>query len=135
MGNLGTVIRACACCVIENIAIIGSGADVYNPKAIRASMGAFFHVKTQYFTTIQNYIDFIGPRKLYTFMLNADHDLRETKAGDDIYSLIFGNEASGLDYDIYKNIGESVKINHSNKIDSLNLPIAVSIALFWFNKQ
>jgi TrmH family RNA methyltransferase len=44
--------------------------------------------------------------------------------------LIFGNEASGLDYETYKNIGSSVVIAHSDKIDSLALPVAVGIALF-----
>jgi len=138
MGNLGTIIRSCVGFGIENIAIIGSGADVYNPKVIRASMGAFFHVNTEYFKSIQDYLDFSNdnnPREIYTFMLNANYNLSELSVNKNkIYSLIFGNEASGLEYNIYKNIGKSVVINHTNKIDSLNLPIAVSVVLFWFGK-
>ena len=136
MGNLGTIMRSCAGFGFENIAIIGNGADVYNPKVIRASMGAFFHVNIEYFTSIHDYLDLHGMnREIYTFMLNAEYNLAELSANKtNIYSLIFGNEASGLDYNIYKNIGKSVVINHTDKIDSLNLPIAVSIALFWFGK-
>ena len=138
MGNLGTIIRSCAGFGIENIAIIGSGADAYNPKVIRASMGAFFHVNTEYFATIQDYLDLHGKnnnREIYTFMLSADYNLSDLiLKKNNIYSLIFGNEASGLDYNIYKNIGTSVVIKHTDKIDSLNLPIAVSIALFWLGK-
>jgi len=137
MGNLGTIMRSCAGFGIENIAIIGNGADIYNPKVIRASMGAFFHVNTEYFISIKDYIGIHGDnnREIYTFMLNADYNLSELDINkNNIYSLIFGNEASGLDYNIYKNIGKSVVIKHTNKIDSLNLPIAVSIALFWFGK-
>ena len=135
MGNLGTIMRSCVGFGLENIAVIGSGADVYNPKVIRASMGAFFHVNIKYFQTINDYLDLYNNREIYTFMLDADYNLSELKLNLDknnIYSLIFGNEASGLDYDIYKNIGKSVIIKHMDKIDSLNLPIAVSIALFWF---
>ena len=138
MGNLGTIMRSCAGFGIENIAIIGNGADVYNPKVIRASMGAFFHVNTEYFKSVHDYLDLHGGknREICSFMLNADYTLSEFQVNkDNIYSLIFGNEASGLDYDIYKNIGKSVVINHTNKIDSLNLPIAVSIALFWFGRE
>ena len=162
MGNLGTIMRSCAGFGIENIAVIGSGADVYNPKVIRASMGAFFHMNIEYFTSIDEYINYVvgarivrppfdvkltlpngrpmaAPtsinREIYTFMLNAEYNLSELSVNKtNIYSLIFGNEASGLDYNIYKNIGKSVVINHTDKIDSLNLPIAVSIALFWFGK-
>ena len=135
MGNLGTIIRSCAGFGIENIAIVGNGADAYNPKVIRASMGAFFHVNIEYFQTIYDYLKLHGGREIYAFMLDADYNLSELNVDkNNIYSLIFGNESSGLDYDIYKNIGKSVVIKHSDKIDSLNLPIAVSIALFWFEK-
>ena len=138
MGNLGTIIRSCVGFGIENIAIIGNGADCYNPKVIRASMGAFFHVNIQYFQSISDYLDSHGKnktREIYTFTLDADYNLTElTVNKNKIYSLIFGNEASGLDYNLYKNIGESVVIKHTDKIDSLNLPIAVSVALFWFSK-
>jgi len=136
MGNLGTVMRSCVGFGIEDIAVIGNGADVYNPKVIRASMGAFFHVNTEYFKSIHDYIDSLGNnREIYTFMLDAEYNLSKLNiAKNKIYSLIFGNESSGLDRKIYKNIGKSVVIHHTDKIDSLNLPIAVSIALFWFAK-
>jgi len=138
MGNLGTIMRSCAGFGIEDIAIIGNGADVYSPKTIRASMGAFFHVNTEYFASVRDYLDLRcgnDNREIYTFMLDADYSLRDLNPHSrQIYSLIFGNEASGLDYNIYKNTGKSVVIKHTGKIDSLNLPIAVSIALFWFAK-
>lgn len=138
MGNLGTIMRSCAGFGVKNIAIIGNGADVYNPKTIRASMGAFFHVNIEYFPGIKDYIGFHSKgREIYTFMLNGEYNLSELKQSEEKhskYSLIFGNESSGLDYNIYKNIGKSVVINHTDSIDSLNLPVAVSIALFWFTK-
>ena len=45
------------------------------------------------------------------------------------FSLIFGNEATGLPHEFSK-IGKSVIIPHSDRIDSLNLPIAASIAMY-----
>ncbi|MCL2773753.1 MAG: TrmH family RNA methyltransferase [Oscillospiraceae bacterium] len=136
MGNLGTIMRSCAGFGIQDIAIIGNGADAYNPKTIRASMGAFFHVNVECFADIRDYLKVYGERETYTFMLNAEYNLAELQSADGVgvYSLIFGNEASGLNYDVYKNVGKSVVIKHSSNIDSLNLPIAVSIALFWFTK-
>ena len=134
MGNLGAIMRSCAGFGIKDIAIIGNGADAYNPKTIRASMGAFFHVTIQRFPDIREYLNICGERELYAFMLNGEHNLSELQPETGIYSLIFGNESSGLDLGVYKNIGKSVVIKHSSEIDSLNLPVAVSIALFWFAK-
>lgn len=134
MGNLGTIMRSCAGFGVKNLAVI-NGADAYNPKSVRASMGAFFHINIEYFASIYDYLAIHGnKRELYAFMLNAEYNMIDLSAGNKIYSLIFGNEASGLDYNIYKDIGKSAIINHTREIDSLNLPIAVSIALFWFNK-
>ena len=132
MGNLGAIMRSCAGFGIEELAIIGNGADANNPKTIRASMGAFFHMSFAYFKSIGSYLDmYQNNREIYTFMLKANHTIADlTQDKDNIRSVIFGNEASGLDYDTYKNIGKSVRIEHSDKIDSLALPIAVSIALF-----
>ncbi|MCL2099763.1 MAG: TrmH family RNA methyltransferase [Oscillospiraceae bacterium] len=135
MGNLGAVIRSCAGFGVNNLAVIG-GADAYNPKAVRASMGAFFHVNLEYFKNIRDYLADHGQnRELYAFMLKAEFNLTDLPLNDRIYSLIFGNEASGLEYGIYENIANTAVINHTNAVDSLSLPVAAGIALFWFNKN
>ena len=141
MGNIGTIMRSCAGFNMPNLAIINGGADAYNPKTIRASMGAFFHVNLEYFADIQEYLTVYGnskgiSRKLYAFMLNAEHNLSGvTLPSDSAYSLIFGNEASGLDREVYKDISMGLSIEHASAIDSLSLPVAASIALFWFDAR
>ena len=45
------------------------------------------------------------------------------------YALVFGNEGAGLPQE-YRETGTSITIPHSSRIDSLNLPVAVSIALY-----
>ena len=134
MGNLGNIMRSCAGFGIEDLAVIGNGADAYHPKTVRASMGAFFHLNIQYFGSFEDYTALYGKdREICTFMLNGETGLYGTNIKKDgIYSLIFGNESSGLDKGTYKNAGRSVGIRHNDKIDSLSLPIAVGIALFWF---
>jgi TrmH family RNA methyltransferase len=138
MGNLGAIMRSCAGFGVKNLAVVNGRADAYNPKTVRASMGAFFHMNIEYFTNIHDYLEVHGGRReLYAFMLEADYDLTDFSVdsiGNKAYSLIFGNEASGLDYNIYKDIAKSVSIKHTNAIDSLNLPVAAGIALFWFGQ-
>ena len=135
MGNLGTIIRTCLGFDIKNIAIIAPCCDVFNPKTIRASMGAIFSVNIQIFDCFTDYTNACPNQNLYPFMLQATHTLQSLTNSQKRtpYSLIFGNEGSGLDQS-FLNVGQSIIINHSKNIDSLNLPISVSIALYEFNK-
>lgn len=135
MGNLGTVVRTGLGFNIGDIAIIKPGVDIFDPKVIRASMGAIFKTRIEYFESFEDYAKRFPENKGYPFMLNGKHILQEIEPyKQKPYSLIFGNEGSGLDEDYYKHIGESVKIRQSEAIDSLNLSIAVGIALYEFDK-
>ena len=51
----------------------------------------------------------------------------------ELYSLIFGNEATGLP-DEFLGEGHSVRIRHTDNIDSLNLSLAAGIAIYEFTK-
>ncbi len=134
-GNIGTIIRTCVGFGIHDLAIIGQSADLFNPKVIRASMGAFFKLNIQHFKTFQDYKKvFLKQRQFYPFMLKGAQKLGAFPIDHSIpFSLIFGNEATGLD-DSFLNVGQSILIPHSKDIDSLNLSLAVGIALYEFTK-
>ena len=132
MGNLGTIIRSSIGFGINNLIIISPGVDIFDPKVIRSSMGAIFNMNFAYFDSFMDYAKLATDRDFYPFMLKAKTNLSDVKVRRN-YSLIFGNEASGLPDD-YLNIGEPLIIKHTNNIDSLNLDNAVSIALYEFSK-
>lgn len=119
---------------IKNIAIINPAVDAFNPKVIRSSMGACFSLHIEYFDSFKEYQLKYNHHDIYTLMLQAKQSLSEIKKTTNYFSLVFGNEATGLDKE-FLNIGTSLIIKHSHDIDSLNLPIAVSIALFEFTKN
>ena len=50
------------------------------------------------------------------------------------YALIFGNEATGLP-EWFQEEGQSVRIRHTEHIDSLNLSLAAGIAIYEFTKK
>lgn len=132
-GNLGTIIRTAIGFGIENIAIIKKAVDFYDPKAIRASMGAAFHARVEYFDTIEDYCAKFPDNERYAFMLSASIPLTEVDIIEP-FSLIFGNEATGLP-DEFAHFCNPIIIKHSNNIDSLNLPMAAGIAMFEFTKN
>lgn len=133
MGNLGTIIRSSLGFGITNIAIITPGVDINNPKVIRASMGAIFGVNIKYFNSYEQYKQEFPENIPYSFMLQATNTLQTIKFTHEYATLVFGNEATGLDP---KYLTEnSVIIKHTNEIDSLNLPTAVGIAIYELIKQ
>lgn len=130
MGNLGTIFRSCAAFNIDFLGIIKPAADAFDPKCIRSTMGAIFSLPFKYFSSFEEYQKEAGNRSYYPFMLQTDKMLKTIKK-EKPYSLVFGNEATGLD-DSYLNIGTPVKIEQSSKVDSLNLDNAVSIGIYSF---
>lgn len=127
-GNMGTIMRSALGFGITQMAIIRPAVDVFEPKTVRASMGAVFSTDFVYFDSFEEYRKSFGERELYSFMLDARVSLHEIRP-EGRFSLIFGNEAAGLPAEFSK-IGTSVVIPHSGRIDSLNLPIAASIAMY-----
>ena len=132
-GNLGTIIRTAAGFGIGNVAVIRPGVDHYDPKVVRASMGAVFHVAVEYFRSIEDYRERFSENILYAFMLSAATPITETEKQEPC-SLVFGNEAAGLP-DEYKDFCNAVVIKHSQNIDSLSLPMAAGIAMYEFTKD
>jgi len=133
MGNMGTIMRTALGFGYENINIIKPCVDIFNPKVVRASMGAIFSLNIVEFNNIEEYLTSNNNTK-YFFMLNGKNELGKFLAPIENYDIVFGNEASGLP-DFLIDEGESVVIKHNNKIDSLNLPISVGMAMFEFTKN
>ena len=133
MGNLGTSMRTLAGFNICDLAIITPSADVWNPKTVRASMGSLFRINIEMFSSFEEYTGRFRHHILYPFMSDGDIILTpDFDSGTNLYSLIFGNEATGLP-EIYNKAGTSIKIPQSEMIDSLNISVALGIGVYVFN--
>ena len=131
MGNLGTIMRTMCGFGIHDLAIIGQGADHHHPRVVRAAMGASFHLRIQVFPDHLNYLR-QHDRAWYPFISHGLHPVHEI-AWKPPASLIFGNESSGLG-PFWEDIGTPVRIPHTLAIDSLNLALAVGIALYEYRR-
>ncbi len=136
MGNLGTILRTCLAMGIHDVALIRPAADVFHPKTVRASMGALFSMRVQYFDSFSEYAAIYqsGARQMFPFMLTGAKQLTVGECPKpECYTLIFGNEASGLPPE-YAAYGQSLRIPQSDEVDSLNLTIAVGIGAYLFSE-
>ena len=132
MGNLGTIIRSIIVLGYKDLAIITPAADIYNPKTIRASMGALFKLNFQHFASFNNYKTIFTKHKFFPFMLVAKKMLNyENCPRVELFSLIFGNEARGLEKS-FLSVGQAIQIPQTSEVDSLNLAIATAIGVYTF---
>lgn len=137
MGNLGTIVRTMLGFGVRDLALLRPAADLFNPHVVRASMGAVFALNAHYFDDLEAYqseaCQTTSSRQLYPFMLDAKRKLQEATF-ESPFTLIFGPEGPGLPK-AYREVGESVTIPQSEWIESLNLAVAVGIALYETSKS
>ena len=128
-GNLGTVIRDVAAFDCADLAIIRPAVDPFDPKTVRASMGAVFGINFQLFDSFDEYAARFD-NEIVPFMLGGSPFREKSFASDKAqkYSLVFGNEATGLPQE-FEQYG-AVRIEQSKNVDSLNLSTAVAVALY-----
>lgn len=127
MGNLGTIMRTMLGFGFNDLAIIAPAADHFDPKVIRASMGAIFKMRLATFSDFDAY-QREYQRAYYPLMTNGENFIHEVEYQPP-YSLVFGNESSGLGDD-FSAIGSSVSIPQTEAIDSFNLAVAVGVTLY-----
>lgn len=133
VGNVGTILRSALGFGFLNVAIIRPGVDPFDPRVLRASMGAAFHLNIVRYDSFDHYLSACGERQFYLFRLrNAQPLTDQGQRACTPFSLVFGNEASGLPKEL-EDFGNGVIIAHSNRIDSLNLAVAAGIGLHAFS--
>lgn len=134
-GNMGTIIRTAIGFNITNLAIVSPAVDIFDPKVVRASMGALFHINFKYYEDFSCYEAEFSSHSKYPFMLKASTPIQNVNFAKP-FALVFGNEATGLP-DSFSELHDSVPvvIPHSDNIDSLNLPMATGIAMFSATKD
>lgn len=131
-GNVGTVVRSAAAFGFDRLIVSADTADMYNSRAMRASMGAFFKMKIDVVSDFSSAVDSLT--KVGRRVLCAE--LREgAKSLDDIEVLksdcfVIGNEGHGIDIEISKKCSASVYIPIAPNSESLNAAIAASIIAF-----
>lgn len=133
-GNMGTIIRTALAFNVEMIILANGSVDIYNDKVIRGSQGAILQIPIVY-TDLNECVKKLQENnvKVYASTLsNRSVNLKSIKEINK-YALVVGNEGSGVTQSIQDASDFNVKIAHSDSIDSLNVGVATSIMLYYFN--
>lgn len=126
-GNLGTIMRSLAWFGGFRLLLSPNSVDPYNPKVVRSSMGALFHLPVE----LDVPLDSLQQRfsKFAYLDLAGDDVHTDTFAQYDCY--LFGNEARGVPQDALAAFNAvPYTIPGAGQIESLNLASAVSMCAF-----
>lgn len=133
-GNLGTILRTALGFGYRDVAIIRPATDVYDPRVVRASMGALFSLRVREYDSFEEYRAAFPDHFAYPFMLDGSTALDSAAAQvKRPCCLIMGNEGAGLPGE-FAQLGQPVRIPHSQDIDSLNLAVATAIGMYAFRR-
>ena len=131
-GNVGTILRSSLALGVNQIISIGSTADIWSSKCLRAGMGAQFNLPTSSFKSINDWAQtFCGPI-LATSLEGKnlwDEALPSTMA------LILGNEGQGISAEAASCSTHHIKIPMSPQSESLNVTAAQAIVCHEWAKQ
>lgn len=133
-GNLGTIMRTALGLGYRDIALIEPGCDHFHPQVIRASMGALFSLRVQRFADIEAYLHAYPHHQGYAFMTERSSELSGLQNITEPHCLIFGNESTGLP-ETFAERFRAVSIEMDQAIDSFNITVAASIAMYVFRQK
>jgi TrmH family RNA methyltransferase len=135
-GNLGTVLRTAEAAGVAGVICCDGTVDVYNPKCVRASAGAVFHVRmvaggdpVEVLERVRTW----GVRRLGTTASSGTpyHHVDFTAPT----ALVVGNEAHGLPDSVAGVIDEWVTIPMAGRAESLNVGMATAVLCFEAARQ
>jgi RNA methyltransferase, TrmH family len=126
-GNLGTILRTLAWFGHFRLLLSKNSVDPFNPKVVRASMGAIFHVPMELGVEIAEL-----PKRFKRFAyldMQGDRVNSAKFANYDCY--LFGNEARGVPRETLSACqADAFTIKGKGDIESLNLASAVNICVY-----
>ena len=129
-GNVGTVIRTANAFNIDAVILVGACADLYNPKTVRASMGAIFR-QTVYSMSIDELCDFTKKQKLPLYgaaLSDKASDLRGVSVKN--AAVAIGSEGRGLSDSFRAVCDGEIIIPMNPDSESLNAAIAASVIMW-----
>ncbi len=134
-GNLGAVLRTADAARVDAVWICDTPTDIYNPNAIRSSVGCIFTVPVLQTTSSEALLWFQN-NKVVTMAaaLTALKPYHEADLTGPV-ALVFGTEATGLSPLWLEQADHQILIPMRGQIDSLNVSISAAVMVFEAMRQ
>lgn len=127
-GNLGATLRTALAFGVEDVAVVRGGLDPGSPHVLRASLGAAFALRVHETPSLAAYRTAWPDRPLWLLDARGETEVDDLAIGPWPATLAAGPEWPGLS-DENRTLGRRVRIDHDPRVESLNVTVAVGIAL------
>ena len=129
-GNLGTILRTANALGMDSVLLTGDCADVYNPKTVRAAMGAVFrqrfHVLNR--AALRRILDENGMKLYGAALSDQSADIRRMDLKN--AAVAIGSEGQGLSGELLALCDGELIIPMSGQCESLNAAVAAAIVMW-----
>ncbi|MFA6367900.1 MAG: RNA methyltransferase, partial [Bacteroidales bacterium] len=136
-GNLGTIVRIADWFGIENIICSENTVDIYNPKAIQATMGSLFRINITYNNLFQYLQTIPSSHPIYGTIIEGGKNIYQENLRQEGI-IVIGSESHGISQEIKQLITHPLTIPSFSKEqgpESLNASIATSIICSEFRRK
>ncbi len=135
-GNLGTILRTAEGAGVDGVILSRDSVDIYNPKAIRATMGSVYRVPFLYVDRIEEFLPVLRAHGVRTYAahLGGKHryDEEDYRGGT---AFLIGNEGNGLSEGLSAQADTWIRIPMHGQLESLNASVAASLLMYEVCRQ
>ncbi|MFJ8822024.1 TrmH family RNA methyltransferase [Streptomyces sp. NPDC102467] len=134
-GNAGTVLRCADAAGAEAVVLTDASVDLYNPKAVRASVGSLFHLPVATGVPVEHAVARLKDAGVRILAADGagdddlDDELDKGSMGTPT-AWVFGNEAWGLPEETRALADAVVRVPIHGRAESLNLATAAAVCLY-----
>ena len=135
--NVGAVIRSAAALGVDRLIVSADCADIYHPRAVRASMGTLFNQRIDRVSDLPASVKGLreSGRRVFAAALRDDAEVLGSFALESGDCVVIGNEGHGLTDKTVAACDGCVIIPMSARAESFNAAVAASILMWEFARQ
>ena len=135
-GNIGALLRTADAADIDAVLIANPKTDLYNPNAIRSSVGCLFTTQIATGST-EEILTYLKEHKIavYAAALKKDAEPYQEQDFKKATAIVVGTEAIGLSEEWLENANKKIIIPMNGKIDSMNVSVAAAVLIFEAKRQ
>ena len=129
-GNLGAILRTADAAGISGLIVCAGRTDLYNPNAIRASLGAIFTVPIAAASQAETVL-FLQKQRLQVFAARVDGAVDYTAADyRSPCAIVLGSEAEGLSSAWHTANIQAIRLPMRGQVDSLNVSVTAAVLFY-----
>jgi TrmH family RNA methyltransferase len=132
-GNLGTILRTALAANVASVYLTPGSVDIYNPKVVRAGMGAHFSLEMQA-ASLEHILASIEGLELWVARARQGEVYHQVNWRKPV-ALVIGSEAHGVDPALQSYASGECHIPIAAASESLNAATAAAVILFEIQRQ